>query len=198
MEDDSAILLDRFRHGDELAAETLFSRYVGRLIALASSRLSARMSRRIDPEDVVQSAYRSFFLHARDGRFVLQNSGDLWRLLVVITLNKVRQQVEFHSAGKRRIDTETQLGAEEGPFGLAPDVITREPSPAEALAVIEEIEKLTEDLTPQQREIVELRLQGYRIEEIAHQMFCSERTVRRVMDKVKARLQKRLAESRRK
>ena len=65
----SAELLARVQAGDELAAEELFRRFAERLIAVAGARLSARMARRIDAEDVVQSAYRSFFCKARDGRY---------------------------------------------------------------------------------------------------------------------------------
>src|SRR5262245_31380615 len=86
----SAELVARYhRGGDESAAEELFRRYCGRLTALARSRLSQALAARVDAEDVVQSAYRSFFRLARGGDVVLRASGDLWRLLVRITLRKV-------------------------------------------------------------------------------------------------------------
>jgi hypothetical protein len=58
--------------------------YANRLIALARSRLSSKLAGRIDPEDVVQSVYRSFFAEARAGRYHLDRGGDLWRLLVAM------------------------------------------------------------------------------------------------------------------
>src|SRR5262249_45888213 len=61
------------------AASELFQRYAGRLIALARSRLSTKVSKRVDPEDVVQSAYRSFFAGARDGCYDLERGGDVWQ-----------------------------------------------------------------------------------------------------------------------
>ena len=45
----SLVLLERFRGGDESAAEALFARYFERLTALARSRLSTRLARRADP-----------------------------------------------------------------------------------------------------------------------------------------------------
>lgn len=185
----------RYQAGDEQAAEELFSKYMRRLIGLANSRLSSKMARRVDPEDVVQSAYRSFFMHARKGRYVIENSGDLWRLLVVITLNKLRQKVEFHSAGKRGINLEQSIKRDGSMAHFVPQAVDREPTPQEELGLMEEIEQLTEGMDDLQRQIVELRLQGYRIEEIADEVARSERTVRRVMDKVKARLQERMEES---
>ena len=75
MSEDSVELLDRFRDGDDEAAHELFNRYVDRLVALARTRLSAQMKRRVEPEEVVQSAYRSFFRKAGEGKFTLDKSG---------------------------------------------------------------------------------------------------------------------------
>ena len=73
-------LLARWREGDQQAEEELFSRYTTQLVALARSRLSPKLAGRVDAEDVVQSAYRSFFLAA--DRFVIQRrsatSGGFW------------------------------------------------------------------------------------------------------------------------
>jgi DNA-directed RNA polymerase specialized sigma24 family protein len=80
-DDPSAELLARWRAGDERAEDELFARYTSRLIELARRRLSAKLGRRLDPEDVVQSAYRSFCASARADRYTLRGSGDLWRLL---------------------------------------------------------------------------------------------------------------------
>ena len=66
MNEKTADLVTRYREGDELAAQELFARYVERLTRLARSRLSPKLSSRFDPDDVVLSAYRSFFLGARD------------------------------------------------------------------------------------------------------------------------------------
>ena len=73
IEETSAEILKRYREGDQDASDELFSRYVGRLTLLARSRLSPALARRSDPEDVVLSAYRSFFIRARDGRLTLEH-----------------------------------------------------------------------------------------------------------------------------
>jgi RNA polymerase sigma factor (sigma-70 family) len=194
-EEDSVDLLARFRGGDERAAEHLFNRYVGRLTALAQSRLSSKLARRIDADDVVQSAYRSFFRHARAGAFELEESGDLWKLLVVMTLNKLRGQVEHHQAGKRSMSVEQSVTMRQGAVvQFQMEALASEPSPEEALAVVEEVAELMRGLSPVHCRMLELRLQGYRIEEIASEVNRSERGVRRLLDKVKERLHQRLAE----
>src|SRR4051794_29396276 len=102
----SAELLARYRNGDGTAAEELFARYAERLTRLARSRLSRRLAARVDAEDVLQSAYRSFFRLATAGEVVSHQSGDLWRLLVRITLRKVCRTARRHGAVCRSVDRE--------------------------------------------------------------------------------------------
>ncbi|MEK6236675.1 MAG: ECF-type sigma factor [Planctomycetales bacterium] len=178
---DSAELLARYQGGDESAAEEIFLRYVDRLTLLARSRLSAKLAQRVDPEDVVLSAYRSFFLRARDGAFSLERSGDLWRLLVAVTLRKVFRQAERHQAEKRSVHRETSLESLHDPSRLA-----REPSPHEAAVLAEEFERLTAGLSELERRILEMRLRGHSVDEIAADAKRTERTVRRVLARLQA------------
>lgn len=164
-------LLLRSRDGDEDASREIFERYLARLTALARSRLAPRLAGRTDPEDIVLSAYRSFFVGARDGRFVLQRSGDLWRLLVSITLHKLYRQVKRHSAESRDVQREKML--EEA------HALSREPTVDEAVALADELEAILKPLDPLLRRVLELRLQGQSLEEIAAITMRSERTVRR-------------------
>jgi RNA polymerase sigma-70 factor (ECF subfamily) len=186
----SVELVAQWRDGDERAAGELFRRYAERLVALARSRLSARLARHVDPEDVVQSAYLSFFAGARDGRYVFRHSGDLWRLLVAITVHKVHHQVERHTAGKRDVARECHFGGESSLFALQGRLWDREPSPSEALALTDTLEQVLRGLEPRERRMVELRLQGFSQDEIAADVHRSERTVRRVLDRVKQRLRR--------
>ena len=188
VDEESAELLVRWQNGDQQAAGDLFRRYAERLIALVRSRLSEKLARRLDPEDVVQSVYRSFFSGARDGRYVLEQSGALWRLLVAMTLNKLRHQVEYHTAGKRAMDREGE--AADGLEGIGAEALAAGPSPAEALAVADELERLMRGLDPLQRRMVELRLQGYTLNEIADETRRSLRTVRRLLDRIKDDLER--------
>jgi len=75
MNDSAAELLKMLRGGSDYAAETIFHRYVGRLIAVSRKRLSAKLKQRIDEEDIVQSAFRSFFHRAQQGQYELEDGG---------------------------------------------------------------------------------------------------------------------------
>ncbi len=182
----SAELLARYRRRDEAAAEELFHRYAGRLTALARSRLSRALAARVDPEDVVQSAYRSFFLLARDGDILLRASGDLWRLLVRITLRKVYRSARRHHADCRTVAREHPEPDE------AEAALDREPTPAEAAALIDEVRGVLAPLGARERRMVEMRLQGHEVEAIAAELGRSARTVRRTLAAVGAELERRL------
>lgn len=183
-------LMARWRRGDEAAATELFRRYASRLIALARSRLPDHLSQRFDPEDVVQSAYRSFFARARDGRFEVDPGNDLWQLLVGITVHKLQHQVRWNNAEKRAVFREQPLEPAHPQPGDGPvPVFAREPSPIEAVALVDEVEQLMARLGPLQRRILELRLQGHDREEIAVAVDRSECTVRRALRQVEQYLE---------
>jgi RNA polymerase sigma-70 factor (ECF subfamily) len=188
----SGNLLARWRQGDQHAAAELFHRYASRLVGLARSRLSAKFAQRVDPEEVVQSVYRTFFADAQDGRYELQRGGDLWRLLVAMTLHKLNDHVKYHNRRKRAVDRDRDTDEDLLSIGAQ---LARDPSPFEALALADEVEQLMGQLEPAHRSMVELRLQGHTIEEIAARTQFSERTVRYVLERVKRQLTKSQADS---
>ena len=189
--DPSTELLDRYRQGDEAAAAELYRRYAERLAIVARGQLSGKLASRLDPQDVVQSAYRSFFIRAREGEYALRRSGDLWRLLVGILRHKLLSQVERHSAVRRSFRLEERYDAEGQPLAEA-EALAREPSPEEAALAAELLAAIMTDLTPAHRRVLELRLQDCTLDEIAAQTGRSERTVRRWLESIKTQLAARL------
>lgn len=186
----SAELLERFyRDHDEAAAEELFHRYAGRLTALARSRLSQALAKRVDAEDVVQSAYRSFFLLAREGKVLLRETGDLWRLLVRITLRKVYRNARRHRAECRSVEREHSL-----PEAMEAVALSREPTPADVAALLDELRGALAPLNEVQRRMIELRLQGEEVEAIAAEVRRSTRTVRRILGAFGEELARRLSD----
>lgn len=193
-DEDSVELAARLRSGEPRAPDEVFDRYLHRLLGLARNHLSARLGRRIGPEDVVQSAFRSFFCGVREERFAIEKSGDLWRLLAAVTINKLRRQAARHTAGKRALGAEqSQAGAEGERLPLA-EAVARDPTPLEAAALTELVEGMMARLEPLQQQMLDLRLQGHTLEEIATLTARSERTVRRLMDRIKLELESNLVE----
>ena len=180
-------LLKLWRNGHEQAAQVLVQRYMLRLTALARSRLSRKLARRLDPEDIVLSAWRSFFVAADAGRFSLSTEDDLWPLLVTITLRKLSRQASRHSAVRRDLSRELPIDEQL----TWQTLIARDPSPEEAAFIADEIERLMSQLSESDRTVLSLRLQGHDHAEIAKRLQCSDRTVRRAMVRVRELLQQR-------
>ena len=179
-------LLKQYQEGRSEAATAIFDRYVERLLALARSRIGSRLKRRIDPEDVVQSAYQSFFVHARNREYQLARSGDLWRLLASTTLNKLYGQIEKQTAAKRTVDRET------GDDRALADLGTPEPTVAEVVAVGEQLKLIIDGLSRDERVVLMSTLQGQSIAEISRVIDRSERTVRRLLAQARVQFEERL------
>src|SRR5215218_1826604 len=82
-------LLARYRSGSQDAATQLYLRYVARLLRLVDGRLGSDLATRLDPEDVVQSVFRSFFRGVDQGFYDVPDGEELWGLFLVMALNKV-------------------------------------------------------------------------------------------------------------
>src|SRR5262245_52754646 len=93
--------MDRLRARDDDAARELFRRFTQQLIALARRQFHPALRHKVDPEDVVQSAYKSFFFRYGEGNLDVGNWDSLWGLLTLITLRKCADRVAYHRAERR-------------------------------------------------------------------------------------------------
>ncbi len=179
---DPQTLLSLLRAGDEKAAQQVFDAYVDSLLHLARRRLSRRLARRVDPEDIVQSVFRTFFRRVKAGKLLLEEQNDLGRLLTRITVRKALRQVARHTAAKRDCTAE---GDPRAPLDLM-ELPAGEPSPEVVVAFLDQLEHFLEALRPQDRQILTMRLEGYGTLEIARELGTSDRHVRRVLERIRA------------
>jgi RNA polymerase sigma-70 factor (ECF subfamily) len=183
-------VMARLRAGDPAAAAAVFHRFAERLIALARTRLDARLRQKVDPEDVLQSVYKSFFLRHARGQLAPADWDSLWSLLTVITVRKCgRWREHFHARG-RDVSAEVAPGPAADDPGAGWEALARDPTPAEAAQLAELVEGLLRGLPEGERAIVTLALQGYTASEVSRELGRSERTVYRVLGRVKKRLQR--------
>ena len=176
-------LLGRFRTGEQDAATELYLRYSGRLQAWASSQTSPTLQPRFDPEDVVQSVFRTLFRRVGQGLYNVPPGEELWQLLLVLALNKVRKLATYHRAQKR--DVGKTLGSETLDQIQKPNASGDETS-LQILQMV--VDDLLCDLPSTNRKIVELRIEGYRSDAIAQRMERSKRTVERVLQDFRLKL----------
>ena len=182
--------LARLRAGDSAAPRELFRRFTRRLAALARGQLGPPLGHKVGPEDVVQSTYKSFFRRYGGGNLEAGNWNSLWGLLTPITLRKCADRAAYYRAECRDVAREAS-----GPAGREertnwPEALSREPTPEEAALLNEAVERLLAGLDADARPIVELSLRGYTTQEISEQLGHPERTVRRLRERVRHRLER--------
>lgn len=172
-------LLDRFRGGVDHAATLLYFRYADHLLSLTTARLGRDLTPRLDPEDIVQSVFRTFFRRAALGQFEVPQGGDLWKLFLVLALNKIRNAGAHHRAARRDV-RRTADAADEPATPARPD---------DSLTVLRlVVEDVLDGLPPTARPIVELRVEGHEVAEIAGRTGRSVRSVERVLRDFRARM----------
>lgn len=182
-------IMARLRDGDDAAAAAVFARFAGRLTTLARRHLDVRIRQKIDPEEVVQSAYKSFFFRHAEGKFEIGDWDNLWAILTLLTVRKCADKAEHFSAARRAVSREVAADGNTEDAGDWWTAVDREPTPDEAAALAETVELLMGGLDEFERPVVELTLQGYSTEEISQNLGRAERSVRRLRERVRKKLE---------
>ena len=178
-------LLRRFREGEQDAATQLFLRYAQRLQSLAASQTSSALATRFDPEDVVQSVFRTFFRRASTGLYDVPEGDELWQLLLVLALNKIRSLGTFHRAQKRDVGRTTR----------PPDMTSMEIAqggrgeqgpPMRILQMV--VDEFLERQPATHATVARMRMEGYQVDEIATATKRSKRTIERVLAEMRGAL----------
>jgi RNA polymerase sigma-70 factor, ECF subfamily len=186
--DSFAGLMEQLRSGQGGAAREVFRRFARQLVALARRQFEQGLAHKVDPEDVVQSAFKSFFVRHRAGKLRADNWNALWGLLTLITVRKCADRVEYLRAERRDVRREVSApGGQDGPWSLA---LAREPLPQEAAVLAETVESLFRAADADERQILRLSLQGYTAEEISLRLGRALRTVQRLRERIRKRLQR--------
>jgi RNA polymerase sigma factor (sigma-70 family) len=184
--------IEGLKAGDEAAVADLWNRYFDRLVQLARQRLGTTPRRVADEEDVALSVFRCLCAGAEHGRLAeISDRGDLWRVLVTMTMRKaIDQQRRF--AGKKRGSGKVRgesvffrkQGGDTSP-GLQQfsDVI---PTPQMMAVIEEEGLRLLEALDDKTlRQIAIWKLEGYTNDEIARKLNLTTRSIERKLQRIR-------------
>lgn len=175
-------LIERLNEGVESAADQLDDRYRSQLRRLVEGEMDRRFRRREDAEDVVQSAFRTFYRRNSLGEFRIDSAADLWQLLATITRRKILKHVEKLEAGKRSLRREEQAEGDE--------LRGAEPTPEEVAIAADLMEKTAEGLDELSVQVFHRRLQKCTEEEIALELGCSRALVRTKLKRIRQRLER--------
>ncbi len=186
--------IELLKSGDQKAAGQLWDRYFQRLLELARRKIRDLPRRATDEEDVALSVFHAVYQAASKNRLPnLVNRDDLWMTLVVITAGKAvdaRRREYRLKRGGRPLSASSEVASGHGPneperaemtpADVLDDLLGHEPDPAFATMVEEEFQLLLRRLgDPALEQIAVCKLHGYTNLEIAEQLNCNERTVKR-------------------
>lgn len=175
-------LLRRYRDGCQDAATLLYLRYAKRLRALARAQCSPDLARRVEVDDLVQSIFRSFFRGAQQGYYEVPAGDELWKLFLVIALNKIRARGAYHRAAKR--DVRLTRGGEALDRSL--ESLHHDEAACAFLQVT--MDEALGQLPEAHRRVVQLRIEGHEVASIAERIGRSKRTVERLLQEARKRL----------
>ena len=189
-----SVWIEGLRNADDDSARRVWDHFGNRLLELAKGRLNSKTRRLYDEEDAVQSMFESVCFWFASGRFPdLKDRESLWRLMLVITGQKISNRHRFDLQQRRdvRRTVTDSVFNQHGQSGESaadmPD--SREPSPEFAAEFVETCQCLFSRLAdPLLEKVATLRMEGYTDTEVADRMGCSRRTVQRRLEIIRRHL----------
>ena len=158
-------LIHRVRAGDAAAAEELVRQYEKVVRMEVHCRLvDPRLRRVFDTMDVCQAVLGSFFVRAAAGQYDLERPEQLVHLLKAMARKKLAFQARQQCAGRRdvrRLEPIEKTGWE----GAG-----AEPTPSRVFAGKELLSELRNRLSPEERQVADLRALGHEWGDIAQQL----------------------------
>ena len=160
-----ADLIRRLRAGDPRAAEELVRAHEPAIRMEVHCRLrDPRLRRAFDSMDVCQSVLASFFVRAAAGDYDLEQPDQLRKLLVGMARKKLFFQVRKQRAQRRDIRRLEPIAR------VDCAAVSADPSPSRQCEAQDLLHTLQQRLTPEERQLAELRAQGWEWPDIAAQV----------------------------
>ncbi len=167
--------------GDGAAARKIYLRYAERLRALAVAQCAPELQARFDADDIVQSVFREFFAGLKECSYDAPEGQQLWGLLFVLGLHKIRNLAKHHRAAKRDVGQTRGGDSLEGV-----DVVRSDDASCDFLMML--IEDEIRDYPPVNQKIIRMRIENWGIDEIVEATGRSRRTIERVLQEFRLKL----------
>lgn len=180
-------VLARVQAGDEDAARELLRRYEPEVRLVVRRQLPRLLRSRFDSIDFLQSVWGSFFHQVRQGTARFEDSRHLVAFLASVARNKVVDEYRHAGSGKRDVRREVPLWEPDadGPRELPSESAT----PSELVEARDALERLRGLVPESRRSILDLKADGLSTREIGERLGLSERTVQRVLEDLRRRLE---------
>jgi RNA polymerase sigma factor (sigma-70 family) len=174
-------LLDRLRQGDNAAAERLYRAFEPYLRKVVRRQLPRQLRSKFDSADVVQSAWATFLQRFHDASWRFAGPAQLRAFLATVTRNRLTDRIRhFHAA----LEHERSLDQKE----IANVSASADPRPSELARADDLWRRMLALCPPQHHELLRLKRQGWRLEDIAARTGLHEGSVRRILRQLARRL----------
>lgn len=186
--DDITTFLARVRAGDEEAARELLTRYEAEVRLVVRRQLPRLLRSRFDSLDFLQSVWGSFFRRVRSGPSEFEDSRHLVAFLARAAKNKVIDEYRRAASRKQDMHREEPLWGE---AGRPKDVTGQNDTPSEVAQAHEVFDMLQALLPEDRRSVLDLKAEGLSSRDIGERLGLSERTVQRVIEDLRRRVEDR-------
>ena len=187
---DFADLIKRARAGDPAATTNLIDRFEGEVRTMVRVRLPRSLRNQFDSMDFVQAVWTSVFTGQGEVTEAFTDPGQFRGFLAGVARNKVYQEHRRQTrTQKYDLGREERLYHRKGDRDVARDVPAPDPSPSETAQARDFLGRLVKGRSEEEATVIDLRRQGLTFAEIARQVGRSERTVRRVIDEARERME---------
>jgi RNA polymerase sigma-70 factor (ECF subfamily) len=167
-------LIRRVRAGDQEAAAILVKRYESAIRRAVRFRLAdSGLGSLLDSMDICQSVLGSFFVRAASGQFELKNPGQLLRLLTAMARNKLNSQA------RKQLSLRRDIRRVESPDQCESRLVATGESLSTIVAARDLLQEVHRRLSPDERQLLELRNQGWEWAAIASEVGVAAETLRR-------------------
>jgi RNA polymerase sigma-70 factor (ECF subfamily) len=189
-DDDLASLMTRAKAGDEEAVRDFLDRFEWEVRTMVRARLPKKLRRQFDSVDFVQAVWQSFFSDLRRGGPDFEHVEHVRCFLAGVVRNKVfEQHRKLTRTEKYDVSREERLYIRRGDRDVPREVVSPDPTPSEAAQADDRLEQLTHGRSAQEVAVISLRRQGLTFSEIATETGIHERTVRRIIESARARME---------
>jgi RNA polymerase sigma-70 factor (ECF subfamily) len=188
-------LVERARDGDAAAIERLLRDFEPEVRLMVRIRLPRTLRDQFDSMDFVQAVWTSLFTGPSRPDLDFADAGHFRGYLAGVVRNKVWEEYRRRTRSRKYdVRREQRLHVRrhgEGEIDATRELTAPDPSPSQALQADERMAQLLAGRTPSESEILRLRREGLTLEEIAERVGLSERTIRRLIESLRARMEAR-------
>jgi RNA polymerase sigma-70 factor (ECF subfamily) len=185
-------LITRAIAGDEEAARDFLLEFEGELRIMVRGQLPRKMRSHFDSMDFVQATWQSFFCDVEGPPKEFENVRHLLGFLAGIVRNKVYEEHRrLTRTAKYAISKEERLYVRRDGREFGREFVSPEPTPSQDVQASDRLAQLIAGFSPLEVQVITLRHQGLTFTEIAERTGLGERSVRRVIEKARQRMEAR-------